>query len=114
MKTNLKDTTFNQFFKYCEENKKLDNYAYLNKNILEIVYNICCMQNLRVEGIRMFWDAEKECVGYISNFLNNAPEESVAHLEALFHEVWSRAEWIARRLNRDSFGKEFSKKYFWK
>lgn len=115
MKTTLKDTTFNQFFKYCEENKKLDNYAYINKNVLEIVYKFCCKQNLRVEGIkcRMFWDIEKECISYISNFLNSTPtEESVAHLESLFHEVWCKTEWAARCLTRDTFGKDSVKSTF--
>lgn len=120
MKTNLKEISFNKFLTYCKENKKgYTDLNYINDTVLKIIYDYCVKKNLRTETVRCrtHWDVDKDCISYISNFMDSeipTKDNEIREMqeEHLMHEVWCKAEWAARCLTRDTFGADAVKADF--
>lgn len=120
MMTKLKEIDFNIFLDYCKKNKKgYVDYNYINDDVLRIVYDYCVKKNMRCDTIRcrIYWDVDKECISYISDFLDSekpTKDKEIKDMqeESLMHEVWCKAEWAARCLTRDTFGADAVKADF--
>ena len=94
----LRETSFTEFWNWCQENKKerFNELPYMTHNRLKIMYDYCVKHKLKCEGTRcrVTWK-NNEFISSFSEPLEYKPTRD-DFVWNLFHEVWCKTEWAVR------------------
>lgn len=110
IKIRLSEDMKPDFMKYAVDRKSrqpLDrNMNYLTNEVLSRTFDFFVRHELTVhDNAQSYWyrDGERqdECLGY-SGYSINERDDTDGIIDNLFHEVWCKAEWIARS-RRDGY-----------
>ncbi len=104
----LKETSFEEFKGWVNENKNRHNYKYVTDKALRIIYDHYRKDKneLIVSGQNLYMT----CGGEFNQKLSEPLEEEVTRddlVGCLFHEIWCKTEW-AMRCGRDPMALGYS------
>jgi hypothetical protein len=117
-KLTLQENYKEEFLRYCQERilkcSYMKNYDYLTESILKNTFDFFFTKKLTVEeNAKSYWtnnnQKEIECYGY-SGYSINDRDDLEGIKDNLFHEIFCKAEWVARSLKEDY--KETCKAYY--
>ncbi len=91
----LKSTTFNEFKKWCDENKNRLNYGYVTDEALKVVYDHYVKRDLKIQGdnLKMSCNDNERISSYSSYGSKPTRDDFVWEM---FHEIWCKTEWAVR------------------
>lgn len=106
LKLTLQENQMNTFIEYAYnrigKNANVKDYNHITKSILENTFDFYLKHKLTVEdNAKSYWynngKKEIECYGY-SGYSINERDDITGIIENLYHEIFCKAEWIARSI----------------